>query len=1250
MKRLLGLLAWALVHGAAPVQSAEALIQIHETVTAPAPEPFGAHLGFAINHPTHLDASFEGIHFRWRFDVRGGDTHSAVISNGHLYDTIRSGFLDGATAWIYRIETNQVRLVRKSTVIHHEAGDPSISGDPGRLQFADDGPPPITGDHAFVAVRWDNPPRDRVAERLTFSSDVWVQRTSTNQGSLARDPSSTPPNGGRTSLRMTSTSGEMRVESHGQFDGAGQGFYPTLEAGKTYRLRGWMRQTGIPSGQVTAGFTSVYSGTQRTYSVTGDWQEFTTDYVAPPWPGTGVVSVFQVRFQGPGTLWIDNLSFHETSYDAFAPDPRQVEALRDFGIGSMRTFGAFSRSQSLETWTDEPSTTSIGWSLDNGASAMTENKLPSFLRVAEAAGGRPWLVVGGQITEEEWPQLIEYLAAPYDPAVDTPATKPWAAKRHAQGRTAPWTEAFDRIRLEYCNESWNFLFAPYAFDSLTYGRFAEYFFGRAKTSPWWAPAKFDLVLNGWTLSPEPTGFGQAAKSQSPSASAVDTTAYIGGWERGQFVGGTNLTDVGFQDTLLYAAYDQQRFHRRHVRTRTELAVQGIPYQLMVYESGPGYSLPNGGRPFILVEQQYGKSLAAGVCTLDMLLWNSLHGYTAQNYFTFAYGFNWTSHALVANGGHPYPSWSALQMRNRHASGPMVDAQILQSPATDVVRLEDNIDVRHIPLLQPYAFRDGDRYALLLLSRSLTQAITARLDLPFDSATSITRHQLAGDPRTNNLFAYHIRESGPEAIPTPLVPSEDGRSQIEVSVDPGNIQALVFSGTRRSGTPAGPRARLSRAPGQAADSSDPILRYRIGFDRPIAGLEPDDIEVSGTAPFSGREVRIDPVDPELGLPTLFEISVSGMDGPGTVSIQLPAHRVVSVADQVPNLESCADEAAVRYVPRPPSNRLAVWDGFEIEPTAAPNPGRLHQLETGLGWTGGWQVQDFSAADANEGHRLELTHPLVVPGLQSSSNTYAQGGYRYRTAGRALDVRGALADWRIPDTEPPMVGRSGSTLWFSAILRKEANNSEAAQVAFSPSTFAQEHPAWQVAAGFGGGANPRRWSLRLRGDSGSPWTDANTPIPVVPGEPVLLVLRFQFGASDRVSLWVQPTNALASGIPPAPDAYLALTNVDLRFRTLAFYGGDDVRQSSIDDIRFGDSFSAVAPSIQRPPIRLEVIRLPTGSLQLRSSAGAGWTLESAPLLAEPVPWTTANATPVIEADGITWTLEPTETTRFFRIGRP
>jgi hypothetical protein len=109
-----------------------------------------------------------------------------------------------------------------------------------------------------------------------------------------------------------------------------------------------------------------------------------------------------------------------------------------------------------------------------------------------------------------------------------------------------------------------------------------------------------------------------------------------------------------------------------------------------------------------------------------------------------------------------------------------------------------------------------------------------------------------------------------------------------------------------------------------------------------------------------------VDPELGLATLFEVSVSGMEGSGTVGIQLPAGRVMALNGQTPNRESRTDEAEVNYTPRLPTHRVVAWDGFEIAPDAAPHPARLHQLETGFGWASGWQVQDFLSMNLRTQH--------------------------------------------------------------------------------------------------------------------------------------------------------------------------------------------------------------------------------------------------------------------------------------------
>jgi hypothetical protein len=88
--------------------------------------------------------------------------------------------------------------------------------------------------------------------------------------------------------------------------------------------------------------------------------------------------------------------------------------------------------------------------------------LPQSLTILEATGDSPetrmvpWLV--GQVThcEDEYRQLVEYLCAPYDPAVDSPETKPMAYKRYRQrGHGRPWSKDFREIIIQFGNENWH---------------------------------------------------------------------------------------------------------------------------------------------------------------------------------------------------------------------------------------------------------------------------------------------------------------------------------------------------------------------------------------------------------------------------------------------------------------------------------------------------------------------------------------------------------------------------------------------------------------------------------------------------------------------------------------------------------------------------------------------------------------------------------------------------------------------------
>ena len=142
------------------------------------------------------------------------------------------------------------------------------------------------------------------------------------------------------------------------------------------------------------------------------------------------------------------------------------------------------------------------------------NTLPQILRVMRKAGVRPWLQIEFHLAPQDWLALVEYLAAPYDPQADTPAAKPWAYKRYAQGQARPWVDEFDRIYFELSNETWNRMFYPWVFDAMTdaatgksytpgqvYGLFQEHVIASLRSSPYWRQAGLDakvqFVLGGW---------------------------------------------------------------------------------------------------------------------------------------------------------------------------------------------------------------------------------------------------------------------------------------------------------------------------------------------------------------------------------------------------------------------------------------------------------------------------------------------------------------------------------------------------------------------------------------------------------------------------------------------------------------------------------------------------------------------------------------------------------------------------------
>jgi hypothetical protein len=569
-------------------------------------------------------------------------------------------------------------------------------------------------------------------------------------------------------------------------------WYSQLEPGRTYRFEVWMRQSGLGNGgRVELGFNTFNRAIRHEFTVDDEWRLHGFEFTAPERSTAGASHSSPVlRFTGPGTLWFDNIRLFR--YDTpeqiaadFTPSPLvfgvlmasqpptgEKGILRSMKVllnpGSMAGNLSHHRDASVTTdWyqsVDPPSNMTVPFFLDyafrTGTSSETRMK--------------PWLNVSSFVSEEEWLMLIEYLAAPIDPSDPADvAAKPWAHLRYQQrGVATPWTDEFSSIRIEFANETWHNrrvenqwtgwgpAFAVHQ-GAREFGLVARYITEYVRdNSPYWSAAHADGKLV-WVMGSNYADYGETARPATPLVGAVGHTTYVGPlWEEGEEPLGT-YDDHGVQATLLgYPNSSEPRF-RDYRRYREQLAAQGHDYQILGYEGGPsGYALPNSGASPDAVEyaERYGKSLAMAVAALDAWLGAYQYGFTDQGYLSFGQGSHWNSHSTIPHGFNPHVPWLGLVMRNRYVAGPMIQANVVQTPTI-------SWDGEERPLIGAYAFRNGKQLAVFLLSRKLggvhdgvdfgDGSTPVTLSLPAVPTGPATLYRLEGDPRATNRTALMI---------------------------------------------------------------------------------------------------------------------------------------------------------------------------------------------------------------------------------------------------------------------------------------------------------------------------------------------------------------------------------------------------------------------------------------------------------------------------------------------------------------
>jgi len=276
--------------------------------------------------------------------------------------------------------------------------------------------------------------------------------------------------------------------------------------------------------------------------------------------------------------------------------------------------------------------------------------------------------------------------------------------------------------------------------------------------------------------------------------------------------------------------------------------------------------------------------------------------------------------------------------------------------------------------------------------------------------------------------------------------------------------------------------------------------------------------------------------------------------------------------------------------PVAETALCYEGFDYMKMA------ITDLNGGRGWKAGWEVQDPVGNDAT-GFAVENVSPITVANLRQSGN-YMKLGHSSEQCGRGLDCSdtGAFENY-ITAPSSGVIGKAGTTLWFSTIIRPQSGN-KTCNVSFNNSgvSWYGENAGKKLAfGGFGG----TYWGLAF-GFEGTEVRHLST-LPIVDNVPVFLVAKVDFGATNTVTLYLNPV----PGNAPTGTPVIASTTTNLDFRNLGTTFTYDANKMGLDEIRFGASYADVAPAfvpdIEAPTAPANVL----ASGILSSNATLSWT---------------------------------------------
>ncbi len=580
-------------------------------------------------------------------------------------------------------------------------------------------------------------------------------------------------------------------------------YYGMLDEGNTYRFEAWAKVQDTDTGRLIFGFgenrhdaiEQGYFGhkLEDAFKLDNTWQRVGYTFKAPSTPTQGGIYGAVLRYVGKGALLLDNVKLFPIEDESDIDKPFVIyKPLFDEMVNSQPTSGRKGACRFWAGLTEGRMEALCDWMPDNvillGSSVRMRphhlTTIPKALTILEATGDSaqtrmvPWIILQVMHDEDEHRQLVEYLAASYDPAVDTPQSKPMAYKRVKQrGHNRPWTEDFREIIIEMGNENWHNRahtgwigmgrYGHINGGGAEYGLWNKYMAGEMAKSPYWDQDKITICIGGsyYTYIDGkgiPHGYGYDSTIKADGAGDYHTHAtYIGPrWETGE-KSQSSIDDEGVQRTLYSYRPAIEREWSRHVKSQKRLLELGFKTQITAYEGGPsGFGYRAKSRAEEEAGEYYGKSSAMGTAIFDAWIDAWEKGWTYQCYLEYGQGKWWRSHTSIPMGFRPSPGFLAQAMINKTiANYDLLKVEVSGGTKLDLTHIlnkRDRDEKAMVQTLAAHASGSSDYVAVGLANLSLQDDQHVNITTPLSSVSQVTLYYLTGDPRDTNLQKLSVQ--------------------------------------------------------------------------------------------------------------------------------------------------------------------------------------------------------------------------------------------------------------------------------------------------------------------------------------------------------------------------------------------------------------------------------------------------------------------------------------------------------------